>query len=90
MMWKDVVQVKALDHHRLYVQFEDGVEGEIDFARLAPFEGVFEPLRDPDVFRQVQVNSEWGTIEWPCGADIDPVVLYSAVSGIPIPDYGQE
>jgi hypothetical protein len=87
MMLKDVIAVRALENHRLFVRFEDGVEGEIDFEQLAPFDGVFAPLRDPQVLSQVRVNIEWGTIEWPCGADIDPIVLYSAVSGIPIPDY---
>jgi len=37
---------------------------------------VFEPLRDPEVFRQVAVNRETGTIEWPNGADFAPEFLY--------------
>jgi len=36
----------------------------------------FEPLRDPEVFAQVRVNSETGTIEWPNGADLAPEFLY--------------
>jgi hypothetical protein len=89
MMLKDVVAVRALPNHRLYVRFEDGVEGEVSFEALAPFEGVFAPLQDPKVFGEVRVNPELGTIEWPSGADIDPIVLYSAISGIPIPDYSR-
>ncbi len=35
---------------------------------------VFEPLHeDPELFRAVRVES--GTVVWPNGADIDPVVL---------------
>ena len=88
-MLKDVISVKAIRGYRLRVRFEDGVEGEVDVSSLVPFEGVFAPLREQREFDQVRVNAEAGTIEWPCGADIDPVILYSAVSGLPIPDYSR-
>ncbi|MDP8957599.1 MAG: DUF2442 domain-containing protein [Actinomycetota bacterium] len=40
---------------------------------------MFEPLRtDPELFRRVRVES--GTIVWPNGADIDPVVLHGSAS----------
>jgi hypothetical protein len=32
--------------------------------------------RDPDLFRQVAVDPELGTIVWPNGADMDPDVLH--------------
>jgi hypothetical protein len=38
----------------------------------------FEPLRDPRVLGQVQVNPETGTIEWPNGADFAPEFLFDA------------
>ena len=47
--------------------------------------GVFEPLKDPAFFRQVRLNGEAGTIEWPNGVDLCPDVLYSRATGIPIP-----
>lgn len=37
---------------------------------------VFEPLRDPELFAQVEVDGESGTVTWPTGADLDPVVIY--------------
>jgi len=37
---------------------------------------VFEPLRDPEVFAQVKINPETGTIEWPNGADLAPEFLH--------------
>jgi hypothetical protein len=66
------------------LRFEDGVEGEID---VVPFTGVFEILRDPTYFAQVHVNPDYGTICWPNGADLDPLVLYSLVTGQRIPTY---
>lgn len=39
---------------------------------------------DPAYFSQVRVDEEAGTIVWPNGADLDPLVLHSKVTGIPI------
>jgi hypothetical protein len=88
-MLKDVVSVEPRTGYRVHLRFEDGIEGEIDISRMIEFEGVFGPLRDRTEFDRVRVNPESGTIEWPCGADLDPVVLYSKVSGRPIPDLGR-
>lgn len=84
-MLKDIVEVKALGGHRLYLRFEDGVQGQLDFAERLRFEGVFAPLRDPAVFAQVRIHAELGTIVWPNGADLDPDVLYAELSGTPLP-----
>lgn len=82
----DVVEVRVAGPHRLWIRFDDGTAGEIDIAKLiGDFRGVFAPLRDQEEFAKVQVQPEWGTIYWPSGADIDPVVLYCAVTGQPVP-----
>jgi hypothetical protein len=71
--------------HRLRLRFEDGVEGIVDVANCIRFEGVFAPLADQALFDQVRVDRESGTVTWPSGADLDPDVLYSLVSGSPLP-----
>jgi hypothetical protein len=83
-MLKDIVQVRVLDGHDLHLRFEDGVEGRVDVAGLVAFTGVFAPLRERGYFLKVRVNPDLGTICWPNGADLDPDVLYSAISGEPI------
>jgi hypothetical protein len=83
-MLKDIVEVRAVGEYRLHLRFEDGVEGEVDISRRIRFEGVFAPLRDHDVFAQVRVHPELGTIFWPNGADLDPDVLYAEVTGEPV------
>ncbi len=75
-MLKDIVSANPLDGLRLYIRFEDGVEGVVDVSSLVSFQGVFAPLKDPAWFAQVKVNPELGTVCWPNGADLDPDVLY--------------
>ena len=48
------------------------------------FTGVFAPLADEAEFARVRVDPELGTVVWPGGADLDPDVLYAAVTGEPI------
>ena len=86
-MLKDIVEVRPLEGCRLYLRFEDGVAGEVDVKKLVPLEGVFAPLKDRTKFLEVQLNRELGTICWPNGADLDPDVLYSALTGLPIPQF---
>jgi hypothetical protein len=83
-MLKDIVAAKALGDYRLHLRFEDGVEGVVDLAPHLSFRGVFEPLRDRAYFAQVRVDPDLGTIVWPNGADLDPDVLHSRITGTPI------
>jgi hypothetical protein len=68
------VDVTVLDGFRVRVTFDTGEERELD---LAPYlEGpVFAAVRaDRTVFAAIQIDG--GALSWPCGADIDPDVLY--------------
>ena len=80
-MIPEVVSAEAKEGYRLRLEFADGTVGEVDVAALIRFDGVFEPLRDPAEFRKVRVDAESGTVAWPNGADLDPLVLYSKVTG---------
>jgi len=86
-MLVEVVSVRPLSQYRLWIKFEDGVEGEIDLSEMIEFQGVFEWLKDPKNFEQVKVNKEMGVIYWPNGADLDSDVLYAKVTGKPCPQY---
>lgn len=68
-----VTSVEPLDGYVLRLSFDDGTTRDIDVEWLLAGP-VFEPLlSDPEMFRKVRV--EGGTVVWPNGADIDPVVL---------------
>jgi hypothetical protein len=86
-MLVDVISVQPLEGHRLQLQFEDGVSGVVNVKELVDFTGVFEYLKDEEQFSQVTVNEELGVVCWPNGADLDTDVLYSIVSGQPIPEF---
>lgn len=72
-----LTEAKPLSDYRVHVGFDDGTRGEIDLSYLLDYGGVFEPLRDPEYFRQLRADSEAGTIVWPNEADIAPETLYA-------------
>ena len=80
-MLKDIIEVRPLDGLRLFVRFEDGVEGVFDVGSDVSLDGVFAALGDPAEFARAKVDAELGTVVWPCGADLDPDVLYARVAG---------
>ena len=87
-MLHDIVEVEILEPYRVRLRFDDGVEGVVDLDRQVHQGGVFEPLLEPAYFRLVRVEPDLGTIVWPNGADLDPAVLYSAITGAPLPGAG--
>ncbi len=40
------------------------------------FGTLYGPLRDPALFRQVEIDPEVHTLAWPNGADFDPATLH--------------
>ena len=78
-MLQDIIAVSPLSDYQLQITFEDGVSGTINVAQLIEFRGIFAPLCEPDFFQQVAISPDLGTIVWPNGADLDPVVLYTTI-----------
>ena len=74
-MFRHVNRVNHITAYQLRVEFSDGTAKTVDLAGELHGE-VFEPLKDPDLFRQVAVNPETRTIEWPNGADFAPEYLF--------------
>jgi hypothetical protein len=71
----DVLRVRALDCHRLWLRFSDGSEGVRDLTDLFAKGGsMVEPLKSPDYFARAFV--EMGAPTWPNGFDLDPINLY--------------
>ena len=73
-----VTRVEARESFRLYVEFSDGVSGEVDVSEDL-WGPVFEPLKDPARFAEVAVD-EFGAVCWPGGADLAPDGLYRTLT----------
>jgi hypothetical protein len=76
-----VRSVQYLADFKLRLRFEDGVEKDVDLSPHLVGE-VFEPLKDVDFFRRVQVNSDIDTIVWENGADFSPDFLYEVGTAV--------
>jgi hypothetical protein len=74
-IYYDVTECEITGDYTLQLTFNDGTQQTIDFrpVLLGP---VFAPLRDLTLFNQVTLNPDTGTIEWPNGADFNPVILH--------------
>lgn len=71
----DVVKVKALPGHRLWLVFSDGCEGVADLRSDISGGGeMVEALCDEAEF--ARVFAEAGVPTWPNGFDVDAVALY--------------
>ena len=76
--------VEPLDGFVLRLSFDDGSQREVDLEKEL-WGPIFEPLlRNRELFRQVRVDEELGTIVWPNGVDFCPDVLYSLATGKPV------
>lgn len=73
-----VKSVQARDGYKVWLRFEDGLEGEIDLEPELWGE-VFEPLRDLATFRKLRLDEVLGTVVWPNGADFAPEFLYQCL-----------
>jgi hypothetical protein len=76
--WR-VVSVKVEPNYRLEVRFVDGTAGHVDIREMVASReaGVFEALRDPDVFSRAYVSL--GSVTWPGELDLAPDAMYDEI-----------
>ena len=61
--------------YTLALRFDDGSEQRIDFRPVLEGE-VFAPLQALEMFNAVELDTTFGTVQWPNGADFDPETLH--------------
>jgi hypothetical protein len=73
-----VIEAEYLGGFVVKLRFRDGTAGAIDLESelTGP---MFEPLRNPELFRQLRVDPEFHTLVWPNGADLAPEFLHQRV-----------
>lgn len=72
----DVTGVEVIGDHELRLTFADGVVGDVSFEDHEWW-GIAAPLADQNLFAQVRVDPELGTVTWPNGFDMAPEPLYA-------------
>ena len=73
------VEVKALSQYRIWLRYDDGVQGEVDLSDVAG-RGVFQAWANPTVFAAVRLGAR-GAIEWQPDLDLCPDALYLRLTG---------
>ena len=73
-----VVEARYKRDFIIHLRFSDGIEGDVDLSQELHGE-LFEPLKDPAVFKDFTVHPEFHTLSWPSGADLAPEFLYEKV-----------
>lgn len=58
-----------VSRYTIHVRFADGVEGDVNLEDEL-WGKVFEPLKEPAVFREFLLDTELNTLTWSCGADL--------------------
>ncbi len=70
-----VKSFETVSPYTLCVVFDDGTEQTINFEPILAGE-LYGPLRNLELFNQVRIDSDAGTLVWPNGADFDPATLH--------------
>ena len=74
-----ITACKAEDDYKLWLRFEDGLEGRVFLGNLLEI-GAFQLWRDVREFEKVSVDPETATVTWEGGIRLDPDVLYHDVA----------
>lgn len=71
--------VRALPNYRLYLEFSDGVRGEVDLSDLAG-QGVFQAWDTPGFFEKVHIGMH-REVRWDDEIELCPDSLYLRLTG---------
>jgi hypothetical protein len=70
-----ITACKAEDDYKLWLRFEDGLEGSVFLGNLLEI-GAFQLWRDVREFEKVSVDPDTSTVTWEGGIRLDNDILY--------------
>jgi uncharacterized protein YkvS len=79
MVW--IVKAELRDNYKVFVEFNDGINGIIDFKEKLDNDHrpIIKDLLDLDKFKTVKVDLD--TLCWDNGVDFAPEYLYEQITG---------
>jgi hypothetical protein len=72
-----ITQAKYLKDYKVWLLFNDGVEGEVDLSSEL-YGSIFEPLKDLSFFQSFTLEGH--TLSWQNGADFAPEFLRDQIT----------
>ena len=70
-----VVAFEIVTPYTIKITFDDNTDQTINFRPLLHGQ-LYGPLQDLNLFNQVRLDEETGSLVWPNGADFDPATLH--------------
>ena len=77
-MYPKLTSAKNTKNYKIWLEFADGTEGEIDLEKQLYGE-IFEPLKNPNYFKSFKIHPELNVISWDNGADFSPEFIYETI-----------
>ncbi len=78
------IDVEARDGYRLWLQYSDGVSGELDLSHLVG-KGIFAAWKEPANFKKAYI-AEHRAIAWDDEIELCPDALYMEITGQSLED----
>ena len=81
MVW--IVKVELKDDYKVFMEFNDGINGIIDFKEKLQNDNrqIIKDLLDINKFKTVKLDLD--TLCWENGVDFAPEYLYENIKGLP-------
>ena len=78
----DVTYVEPQANYTLFLRFSNGDQGMVWLVEHLKFAGYFAPLASTEFFEEVYLDH--GTLCWPGGIDLDPIVVHAWTMAVPL------
>ena len=75
------IRAEARDGYRLWLEYDDGLCGEVDLSHLLDL-GIFRALRDRSLFEQVRITDH-GAVRWSDDLELGADSLYDRLPAAP-------